>query len=115
VEGIRSFPRALDCSRAAFAGLGGAFTAKRTREANRGGQQGQRFYWKSRCARSDFVCPLRLDFGASAGALLVPWLMKIGSGDGKTLVFFTLAGAFVLAGLIILPMDATKKLIADEP
>jgi hypothetical protein len=41
--------------------------------------------------------------------------MKIGSGDGKTLVFFTLAGAFVLAGLIILPMDATKKLIADEP
>ena len=54
------------------------------------------------------------NFGASAGALLVPWLMKIGSGDGKTLVFFTLAGAFVLAGLIILPMDATKKLIADE-
>jgi MFS family permease len=55
------------------------------------------------------------NFGASAGALLVPWLMKIGGGDGKMLVFFTLAGAFVLAGLIILPMDATKKLIADEP
>lgn len=54
------------------------------------------------------------NFGASAGALLVPWLMKIGGGDGKTLVFFTLAGAFVLAGLIILPMDATKKLIPDE-
>jgi len=55
------------------------------------------------------------NFGASAGALLVPWLMKIGGGDGKTLVFFTLAGAFVLAGLIILPMDATKKLVPDEP
>jgi len=54
------------------------------------------------------------NFGASAGALLVPWLMKTGGGDGKTLVFFTLAGAFVLAGLIILPMDATKKLVPDD-
>lgn len=54
------------------------------------------------------------NFGASAGAMLIPWLMKLGSSDGKTLVFFTLAGAFVLAGLIVLPMDATKKLIADE-
>ncbi|GEM_PF-1892454 len=26
-----------------------------------------------------------------------------------------MAGAFVLAGLIILPMDATKKLVPDEP
>lgn len=55
------------------------------------------------------------NFGASAGAMLVPWLMKVGGGDGKTLVFFTLAGAFVLAGLVVLPMDATKKLIPDEP
>ena len=55
------------------------------------------------------------NFGASAGAMLIPWLMKLGGGDGKTIVFFTLAGAFVLAGLIVLPMDATKKLIADEP
>ncbi len=55
------------------------------------------------------------NFGASAGAVLIPWLMKVGGGDGKILVFFTLAGAFVLAGVIILPMDATKKLIADEP
>ncbi|MEN9636133.1 MAG: putative sulfoacetate transporter SauU [Verrucomicrobiota bacterium] len=54
------------------------------------------------------------NFGASAGAMLIPWLMKIGGGDGKVLVFFTLAGAFVLAGLIILPMDATKKLIPDD-
>ena len=55
------------------------------------------------------------NFGASAGAMLIPWLMKVGGGDGKTIVFFTLAGAFVLAGLIVLPMDATKKLIAEEP
>ncbi len=54
------------------------------------------------------------NFGASAGALLIPWLMKIGGGDGKTLVFFTLAGTFILAGLIVLPMDATKKLLADD-
>lgn len=55
------------------------------------------------------------NFGASAGAMLIPWLMKLGNSDGKTLVFFTLAGTFLLAGLIVLPMDATKKLIADEP
>ena len=54
------------------------------------------------------------NFGASAVALLVPWLLKVGGGDGKLLVFFTLAGAFVLAGLIVLPMDATKKLLPDE-
>jgi hypothetical protein len=45
----------------------------------------------------------------------VPWLLKIGGGDGKLFVFFALAGAFVLAGLVVLPMNATKKLIADEP
>jgi MFS family permease len=55
------------------------------------------------------------NFGASAGALLVPWLLKVGGGDGKLLVFFTLAGAFVLAALIVLPMDATRKLIPDQP
>jgi ACS family glucarate transporter-like MFS transporter len=54
------------------------------------------------------------NFGASAGALLVPWLMKVGGGDGKMFVFFTLAGAFVLAALVVLPMDATKKLIPDD-
>jgi hypothetical protein len=32
VERPRNFPRALDWSRAAFAGIGGAFTAKRTGE-----------------------------------------------------------------------------------
>ncbi|MCC6507759.1 MAG: MFS transporter [Pirellulaceae bacterium] len=51
------------------------------------------------------------NLGASAGAMLIPWLMHMGCGDGKTFVFFTLAGAFVLAGLIILPVDATKKLL----
>ncbi len=54
------------------------------------------------------------NFGASAGALLVPWLLKVGGGDGKTLVFFTLGGAFILAGIILLPMDATKKLLPDD-
>jgi MFS family permease len=54
------------------------------------------------------------NFGASAGAMLIPWLMKLGGGDGRTLVFFTLAGVFVLAGVIVLPMDATQKLVADE-
>jgi ACS family glucarate transporter-like MFS transporter len=55
------------------------------------------------------------NFGASAGAMLIPWLMKMGgSGDGKTLVFFTLAGTFVLAGLIVLPMDATKPLLPED-
>lgn len=55
------------------------------------------------------------NFGASVTGMLVPWLLKVGGGDGKMFVFFTLAGAFVLAALVILPMDATKKLIPDEP
>ena len=54
------------------------------------------------------------NFGASAAALLIPWLLKLGGGDGKLVVFFTLAGAFVLAGLVVLPMDATKKLLPDD-
>jgi ACS family glucarate transporter-like MFS transporter len=54
------------------------------------------------------------NLGASGGALLVPWLLKVGGGEGKLLVFFTLAGAFVLAGLVVLPMDATKSLSPDE-
>lgn len=54
------------------------------------------------------------NFGASAGAMLVPWLMKVGGGDGKFFVFYTLAGAFVLAALVMLPMDATKKLVPDH-
>jgi hypothetical protein len=45
----------------------------------------------------------------------VPWLLKVGGGDGKMFVFFTLGAAFVLAGLVILPMDATRKLLPDEP
>ena len=55
------------------------------------------------------------NFGASASSMLVPWLLVKGGGDGKTLVFFTLAGAFVMAGLLVLGMDATKKLLPDEP
>ncbi|MDR3403237.1 MAG: MFS transporter [Chthoniobacter sp.] len=54
------------------------------------------------------------NLGASASAMLVPWLLKAGGGSGKTLVFFTLAGAFVLAGLIVLGMDATKMLLPED-
>ena len=55
------------------------------------------------------------NFGASATGMLVPWLIDKGGGDGKMFVFFTLAGAFVLAGLAVLPMDATRKLFPDGP
>lgn len=55
------------------------------------------------------------NLGASAGAMLIPYLKEWGGGDGKTYVFFTLAGAFVLAGLIILPVNATKKLLPETP
>jgi nitrate/nitrite transporter NarK len=55
------------------------------------------------------------NLGASASSMLVPWLLKIGGGDGKMLVFFTLAGAFVLAGILVLGMDATQKLLPDHP
>ena len=55
------------------------------------------------------------NFGASASALLVPWLLVHGGGDARNLIFFVLAGSFVLAGLVVLPMDATKKLIPPEP
>lgn len=53
------------------------------------------------------------NFGASATGILIPMLMKLGGTAGKEFVFFTLAGAFVLAGLVVLPMDATKKLLPD--
>jgi nitrate/nitrite transporter NarK len=55
------------------------------------------------------------NFGASAGAMLIPWLMQVGGGDGKTLVFLTLSSAFVLEGLLILPMDPTKKRMPEDP
>ena len=54
------------------------------------------------------------NLGAASGVLLVPWLEKVGGIESKSLVFFTLAGAFALAGLVVLPMNATKKLIPDE-
>jgi len=54
------------------------------------------------------------NLGASAGALLYPWLRNVGGSNGTNVVFFTLAGAFVLAALVVLPMDATKKLIPDD-
>lgn len=54
------------------------------------------------------------NFGASITGMLIPLLMKLGGTAGKEFVFFTLAGAFMLAGLVVLPMDATKKLMPDE-
>ncbi len=54
------------------------------------------------------------NLGASAGALLFPWLKAHGGGDGKYFVFFTLATAMLLAGLVVLPMNATKKLLPNE-
>jgi nitrate/nitrite transporter NarK len=54
------------------------------------------------------------NFGASVTGMLIPMLMKLGGSAGKEFVFFTLAGAFVLAGIIVLPMDATKKLVPDD-
>jgi hypothetical protein len=55
------------------------------------------------------------NLGASASSMLIPWLIAHGEGDGRKLVFFTLAGAFALAGLVVLPMDATKQLLPDQP
>jgi MFS family permease len=54
------------------------------------------------------------NFGASVTGMLIPLLMKLGGSAGKEFVFFTLASAFVLAGVIVLPMDATKKLMPDD-
>jgi hypothetical protein len=54
------------------------------------------------------------NLGASFYSMLVPWLLAHGEGDGRKLVFFTLAGAFALAGVAVLPMDATKKLLPDD-
>jgi len=47
--------------------------------------------------------------------MLVPWLLAKGGGEGKVWVFFTLSGAFALGGIIILGMDATRKLLPDQP
>ncbi len=55
------------------------------------------------------------NFGGCAVALLVPWIKKIGGTDGKFPVFFTLSGAFLLAAFIVLPMNATRKILPEEP
>jgi hypothetical protein len=55
------------------------------------------------------------NIGASAGALLIPVLLKMGGGDGKVFVFFTLSGVFCLAAVLILPMDSTRRLEIDGP
>ena len=55
------------------------------------------------------------NIGASAGALLIPVLLKMGGGDGRVFVFSTLSGVFCLAAVLILPMDSTKKLDISLP
>ena len=71
------------------------------------------------------------NFGASLGAILVPklWLLYGGqlgaSGEyvltglsgasAQQAIFYTLAGAFALAGIAALGMDATKPLLAGTP
>ncbi len=53
------------------------------------------------------------NFGAAACAMMVPWLLRIG-GDGEAgqrLVFIACAGAFFLAALTVLGMDATKVIV----
>ncbi len=52
------------------------------------------------------------NFGASANAMMVPWLLNFGgSGEaGQRLVFIACAGALFLAGLTVLGMDATKPI-----
>ncbi len=54
------------------------------------------------------------NFGASVTGVLIPMLMRVGGAEGKEFVFFTLAGAFVMAGLVVLPMDATKRLMPSD-
>jgi ACS family glucarate transporter-like MFS transporter len=53
------------------------------------------------------------NFGGSAVAFLVPHLLKTGGGTGRTLVFFSLAGSFIAAALLMLPMNATRKILPD--
>jgi len=52
------------------------------------------------------------NFGAAVSAKIVPLLMVYGSstGSGQGLVFMMCAGAFFVAGLAALGMDATKPL-----
>lgn len=56
------------------------------------------------------------NLGSSASALLIPWLLSYGgSGEsGKRIVFFTLAGSFILAGLAALGTDASRRLVPDR-
>jgi len=56
------------------------------------------------------------NFGASLSSMLVPWLLlHFGtSGGGQTAVFLTLAGAFLLSGIVALGIDATRPLLTNE-
>jgi hypothetical protein len=52
------------------------------------------------------------NFGAAFSSKLVPFILAYGSSlmPGQTLVFLTCAGAFFVAGLVALGMNATQPL-----
>jgi len=54
------------------------------------------------------------NFGAALSAIMVPVLLTYGtsSGSGEKLVFLACAGAFFIAGLAAMGMDATKPIEA---
>ena len=56
------------------------------------------------------------NFGASVSAMMVPWLIQVGgSGEaGQRLVFIACAGAFFLAAVTVLGMDATKLIVVKS-
>lgn len=52
------------------------------------------------------------NLGAALNSIMIPKLMKYGEqdGSGQTLVFLACAGAFLIAGIAVLGMNANKKL-----
>jgi MFS family permease len=56
------------------------------------------------------------NFGASFGAIIVPYLLNWGetSGNGQSMVFAACSGAFFLASIAMLGMDATRPVQAAD-
>lgn len=54
------------------------------------------------------------NFGAAAISVVGPWLQKKSVGHGPMVVFFPLAGACLLAAIIVLGMDASKKVLPED-
>jgi len=51
------------------------------------------------------------NLGAAVSAVMVPWLVKQGAGDGQASVFLACAAAFLVAALAALGMDATRPIL----